>query len=162
MNEQDWKLQRQQLLDRVADLEADVSTWKECAAELGRQLATIRKANSAKAKPNPAKAKPNSAPPGFDAFWSAWPAHHRKADKRRCLEKWVAMGLEAFADEVVKHVEQCKTSKSWADGQYIPAPLVYLNQARFEAPPPPPQRQAGSLDGINYGTEGVNDDGFFS
>lgn len=153
-DESNWKLQRQQLIDRVTDLEADVAMWKEYAAEIGRQLAALRKANSA-------KAKPNSVTPGFDAFWSAWPAHHRKADKRRCLEKWVAMGLEPVAGEVVKHVEQCKTSKAWADGQYIPAPLVYLNQARFEAPPPPPPRQAGSLDGINYGTEGVDDDGFF-
>jgi hypothetical protein len=73
---------------------------------------------------------------GFERFWQSWPAHHRKAAKAQCLRKWTANGCEEMADRIVAHVEASKASDPWRKdgGAFIPAPLVYLNQARYEAP----------------------------
>lgn len=83
-------------------------------------------------KTNPAQ------PDGFAAFWKAWPTDRRKVAKLQCLAKWRNDGLEAQASAIVAHVEAMKRSRDWMknDGEFIPAPLVYLNQARYEAPTP--------------------------
>lgn len=77
-----------------------------------------------------------SVPDGFIRFWSAWPQHKRKAGKDQCSRLWVANGLESFADRIVRHVESMGHSVDWTkdNGQFIPAPLVYLRQARYDAP----------------------------
>lgn len=73
---------------------------------------------------------------GFDRFWSAWPASRRKAGKPQCIAKWHTRGCERIADQIVAAVEASKHSEDWLKdgGQYIPAPLTWLNQARWEAP----------------------------
>jgi hypothetical protein len=75
-------------------------------------------------------------PEGFSRFWAAWPRNPRKAAKPQCLARWVSANLEGRASEVVAHVEACKRSSDWIKdgGSYIPAPLVYLRQDRFDAP----------------------------
>lgn len=142
--------------DRIQELEAEVAMWKEYAAELGRQLAALRKAKASKATP--------SMTPGFERFWAAWPASSRKANKKGCLAKWNSAGLEMFAEQIVQHVEAMKLSRDWTkdDGAFIPAPLVYLNQERYTAPAGPAVQRAGSLAGIRYTTEGIDHDGFFN
>jgi hypothetical protein len=72
--------------------------------------------------------------PGFAAFWAAWPTSDRKQAKGKCLEAWKKAGAEPQAALVVAHVERMKSSSLWTrdGGQYIPAPLVYLNQRRWE------------------------------
>lgn len=73
---------------------------------------------------------------GFERFWTAFPASTRKAARLQCWNKWKAKGLEAHADAIVAHVVAMASSEAWTKdgGQYIPAPLTYLNQARWEAP----------------------------
>lgn len=73
-------------------------------------------------------------PPGFARFWSAWPKNDRKEAKGKCLEAWRKAKAEAVADAVVAHVERMKASPAWTkdNGQFVPAPLVYLNQRRWE------------------------------
>lgn len=73
---------------------------------------------------------------GFDAFWKAWPSSTRKAAKAQCLEKWQGKGLASIAATVIEHVAAMAKSEQWTKdkGQFVPAPLVYLNQARWEAP----------------------------
>ena len=41
---------------------------------------------------------------------------------------------EEQTEEIIKHVESCKTSDGWLknNGEFIPAPLVYLNQQRWD------------------------------
>jgi uncharacterized protein YdaU (DUF1376 family) len=73
-------------------------------------------------------------PPGFARFWAAWPKHFRKESRGKCLEAWDRAGCEAIAASVVAHVERKKASTEWLKdgGEYIPAPLVYLNKRRWE------------------------------
>jgi hypothetical protein len=70
----------------------------------------------------------------FNRFWDAWPSHHRKGNKPKCFEVWKATGCEDRADHIVRHVEWSKATDGWRDdgGKYIPAPLVYLNQHRWD------------------------------
>lgn len=71
---------------------------------------------------------------GFDKFWAAWPKSIRKGGKSECQKKWVKLNCEAQADQIIKHVEWMKTTDQWrkSDGSFIPAPLVYLNQQRWD------------------------------
>lgn len=82
---------------------------------------------------------------GFEKFWRAWPKHPRKGAKASCLAKWKKGYYETCADQIIKHVEWMKTTDQWRkdSGAYIPAPLVYLNQQRWdgaEIPEPKPGR----------------------
>jgi hypothetical protein len=83
------------------------------------------------------KAKPSqdTLPPGFERFWAAWPPHKRKDDKRACVARWKVRGYEEIADQIVSNVQAWKLSDDWAKdgGNFIPAPLVYLNSQRWEA-----------------------------
>lgn len=73
-------------------------------------------------------------PPGFAEFWKTWPSNDRKQAKGKCLEAWKKAHAERDAALILAHVESLKTSASWRDkgGQFIPAPLVYLNNRRWE------------------------------
>lgn len=71
----------------------------------------------------------------FIRFWDAWPAGHpRKVNKPKCYEVWQRAGCEALVDHIVAHVTQLKGSEQWREqnGKYIPGPLVYLNQQRWD------------------------------
>ena len=71
---------------------------------------------------------------GFDRFWAAWPKSPRKGGKSECQKKWVKHYCETQTDQIVKHVEWLKTTEQWlkSNGAFIPAPLVYLNQQRWD------------------------------
>jgi len=73
-------------------------------------------------------------PPGFASFWKAWPSTDRKQAKGKCLDAWKKANAERDAAVVLAHVESLKESASWRknDGEFIPAPLVYLNNRRWE------------------------------
>lgn len=87
--------------------------------------------------------------PGFAAFWAAWPTSDRKQAKGKCLEAWKKAGAEPQAALVVAHVERMKASSEWLrdGGRYIPAPLVYLNQRRWEGVEEVVQAPSGRLPG---------------
>lgn len=75
---------------------------------------------------------------GFDEFWAAWPrntaTYTRKGAKAACLKRWVAGYHETQAAQIVAHVKWLSTTADWLKdgGAYIPAPLVYLNQQRWD------------------------------
>jgi hypothetical protein len=73
-------------------------------------------------------------PPGFARFWLVWPKNDRKEARGKCLDAWRKAKAESMADAVVAHVERMKGSAAWTKdgGQFVPAPLVYLNQRRWE------------------------------
>lgn len=77
---------------------------------------------------------PKGEPVGFEEFWAAWPASGRKQSKGKCLEAWRKQKVEFVTDEVIRHLDSLKTSSDWKKngGEFIPAPLVYLNQRRWE------------------------------
>lgn len=70
----------------------------------------------------------------FEKFWTAWPKSPRKGGKSTCKAKWEKMGLDLDADQIIKHIEWMKTTDQWKEknGAYIPAPLVYINQMRWD------------------------------
>ena len=71
---------------------------------------------------------------GFDRFWNCYPKTPRKGAKGECQKKWVKYYCENQADQIVKHIEWMKTTEQWlkGNGAFIPAPLVYLNQQRWD------------------------------
>ena len=70
----------------------------------------------------------------FDKFWTAWPKSDRKGGKSVCMARWKKGLYDGCADQIIKHVEWMKTTDSWRkdQGAFIPAPLVYLNQQRWD------------------------------
>jgi len=76
--------------------------------------------------------------PDFERFWNAWPKnggrYSRKGGKAACLAIWNKRYHFTQADQIIKHVEWLKTTADWLkdQGAYIPAPLVYLNQQRWD------------------------------
>ena len=87
-----------------------------------------------KEPPNPRK-RGDGEPPGFQRFWAAWPSSQRKVARAQCLRRWLRAGCEDFADRVVASVEAHKASADWTkdNGGFVPAPIVWLNQSRWEA-----------------------------
>ncbi len=72
--------------------------------------------------------------PGFAEFWKAWPSNDRKQAKGKCLDAWKKAHAERDAALILAHVESLKQTQSWRknSGEFIPAPLVYLNNRRWE------------------------------
>lgn len=79
------------------------------------------------------KASPSHPPGGgrFPEFWQAWPKNDRKQDKKACAAKWTKEGLDALADTILADVRAKRGTRKWAEG-FIEAPLVYLNNRRWE------------------------------
>lgn len=75
-----------------------------------------------------------AAPDGFERFWKSWPVTDRKQAKGKCLAAWKKASAERDAAVILAHVEFLKSTESWRKdgGQFIPSPLVYLNQRRWE------------------------------
>lgn len=90
--------------------------------------------------PIPKKKDSSSAEPTagrFDDFWRCWPKSPRKVAKAECRKRWEARRLDAKADLILADVQVQKNSQQWRSG-FEPAPLTYLNQARWEDSEPQP------------------------
>ena len=85
---------------------------------------------------------------GFEKFWKAWPASTRKGAKSECRKKWEKHYCETQADQIIKHVEWLKTTEQWikSNGAFIPAPLVYLNQQRWDGAEVPEIKPKETID----------------
>lgn len=70
-------------------------------------------------------------PPGFVAFWAAYPATRRRIDKGPCAAFWRREKLEPLADEIVGHVTAMTKTEAWREG-YEPAPMKYLRGRRWQ------------------------------
>ena len=87
-------------------------------------------------------------PPGFAKFWDTWPTNDRKQAKGKCLDAWKKASAERDAALVLAHVEALKNGAWLRDGgQFVCAPLVYLNQRRWEGVDLENQAQGGLLAG---------------
>jgi hypothetical protein len=73
----------------------------------------------------------NSDP--FVEFWESYPSTRRKADKKRC-ETAFRLLTDEEKERAIKALELWKKTDDWKknNGQYIPAPLVYLHQKRWD------------------------------
>lgn len=101
---------------------------------------------------NPPTPKGADELPGFAEFWKTWPANDRKAAKGKCLDAWRKAGAEADVQAVLAHVNRLKTSLGWVKqgGEFIPAPLVYINQRRWEGADDDEAAGAGNGVGVHF------------
>lgn len=70
----------------------------------------------------------------FEMFWAAYPQCFRKANKKGCKAKFIKIkDLENIFPDIISSLEMQKRSKQWneQDGQFIPAPLTWINQERW-------------------------------
>lgn len=69
-------------------------------------------------------------------FWNMWPTHKRKTNKSGCLAHWNSHNLDDQADTISTAVQRAARSTDWLkdNGEYIPMPLTWLRQARWDAP----------------------------
>ena len=70
---------------------------------------------------------------GFDRWWSRYPKERRIA-KSKCARLWHRKDLEPRADQVIAVLASDVASAQWCrdDGQYIPLPMTWLSQDRFD------------------------------
>ena len=70
----------------------------------------------------------------FDDFWKAYPSTPRKGGKAKCKQVWDKTYCDTQAEQILKHINWLKTTEQWLklNGAFIPAPLVYLNQQRWD------------------------------
>lgn len=68
-------------------------------------------------------------PSAFDQFWAAYP---KKVGRKPCETKWKSKKLDALANRILKDISLRKQrDRQWIAG-YVPNPLTYLNQERWE------------------------------
>ena len=79
--------------------------------------------------PLPPKHEP-PIPPGFDAFWNAYP---KKVGKPKALQAFKRQ-VKGRLTELMAGLERWKAY--WTDPQYIPHPATFLNDRRWEDQPP--------------------------
>ena len=84
----------------------------------------------------------------FEDFWKAWPSSPRKGAKSSCKKVWDKSYCDTQADQIIKHLAWMKTTEQWlkANGAFIPAPLVYLNQQRWDGAEVPEMASKPALD----------------
>lgn len=101
---------------------------------------------------NPPTPDGGDVPPGFAEFWKTWPPNDRKQAKGKCLAAWKKAGAERDAAAVLAHVERLKDSESWKKqgGQFVPAPLVYLGQRRWEGADDDAAEGVGAGVGVHF------------
>ncbi len=77
-------------------------------------------------------------PPGFTAWWETYP---RKVGKQAAAKAWRRLKLEPEAERIIAATVAHAKSEQWRrdGGQYVPNPLTYLNQGRYDDPPPDQQ-----------------------
>ena len=70
----------------------------------------------------------------FSEFWNAYPNCKRKGSKTKCQSVWQKQNFDSVAEQIISHVKAMAISDDWVkdSGKYIPAPLVYLNQQRWD------------------------------
>jgi hypothetical protein len=70
----------------------------------------------------------------FSEFWDAYPNGKRKGSKAQCLTVWQKQNFDSVAEQIIAHVTAMASSDDWSkdSGKYIPAPLVYLRQQRWD------------------------------
>lgn len=110
----------------------DKEFFSECKRGASKTKAKPRR--TARPEAEKRREEEEKTPVGFSRFWAAWPKSDRKEARGKCLEVWVKAEAEAHADRIVSHVERLKVSQGWTKdaGQFIPAPLTYLNKRKWE------------------------------
>jgi hypothetical protein len=84
--------------------------------------------------------------PNFLTWWKAYP---NKKNKQQALKSWHGADLESIDQEpLLRILNLQKRQSEWTkdNGQYVPHPSTYLNQARYMDDPAEIQKQSGPSD----------------
>lgn len=96
-----------------------------CGHEENNTDAVLTSGSGDKEKPS---AKTASRSARFPEFWAAYPC---KEGKKPCEAKWKAKNLDRLADVILADIAlRSEKHYRWLDG-FIPNPLTYLNQERW-------------------------------
>lgn len=88
----------------------------------GNETATIQSHN------HNHKDKPTSR---FEEFWKIYP---KKIAHKPCEAKWKARRLDRLADQIIENVrDRIEGDSQWLKG-FVPNPLTYINQDRWDDP----------------------------
>ena len=85
------------------------------------------------------------APPGFQAFWSAYPTGHA-TDRGGLLALWRRSSLEDDSRAVLDGLAAWKGSERWREG-YVVKARKFLEERHWEVPPPAPKAKPQALGG---------------
>ena len=124
-------------------------------AKEGKSPHTPLKGESEEEKKDPPQ-RGRAREDGFDAlferFWQAYPGP-RKTDKRKCRAKFAAIlresdQPEAMLQRILDGIDRWRKTRDWTDdnGDYICAPLVWLNNGRWDAEVEPAKPRTSSPD----------------
>lgn len=88
----------------------------------GNETATIQSHNHTKTKPTTGR---------FAEFWEIYP---KKIARKPCEVKWKARRLDRLADQIIQNVkDRIEGDSRWLRG-YVPNPMTYINQDRWDDP----------------------------
>ena len=85
---------------------------------------------------------------GISTLGEPMPELFETGFERFCRKKWEKHYCETQADQIIKHVEWLKTTEQWikSNGAFVPAPLVYLNQQRWDGAEVPEIKPKETID----------------
>lgn len=100
----------------------------------GSVTKTVTREEKRRSNTPPTPKGEQAEPAGFVRFWAAWPKSARKGGKAKCLQVWWRARLEPQAEAICRHVKAMSEEPDWTKdaGAFVPAPLVYLNQRRWD------------------------------
>ena len=85
---------------------------------------------------------------GISTLGEPMPELFETGFERFCRKKGEKHYCETQADQIIKHVEWLKTTEQWikSNGAFVPAPLVYLNQQRWDGAEVPEIKPKETID----------------
>ena len=92
----------------------------------------------------------------FEHWWGQYPGF-RKANQSKCRVKFEKLDISEQRLAFI-HVRECiERHPDWQDPQFICAPLVYLNQRRWENAIPGKKDMAAPTEGFSRDTTNLRD-----
>lgn len=125
--------------ERVPFFPETVPFFPDKSTENGTRNLLLNHKESIKEK-NIKKENDSALPEGFAVFWDAYPKHPRKQSKGKCLEIWKRKKYEQHTQEIIRHLEFCKSEWKKDDNKYVPMPSSYLNKQGWDGWEPVEER----------------------
>lgn len=126
-----------------------VEVIEDNAPRIAKEVIQVAKETESPSPKPVAEKKPSVAKSIYDEmfgrFWSAYPSEcPRKTDKKKCLARFCTImkdskNPETLFDAMMNGLEQWKKCSTWNkdEGQFIRAPLVWLNNENWKDCPMP-------------------------
>lgn len=134
--------------DRSSDMASDMASGRSCDMANGMASDRAEKNSyiTSRARKTKTKTKTktvNPLNPLFDRFWEAYPKKVAKEVARKAFEK--VSPDEVLLSAILKAIDAQKRTAQWTkdNGEFIPHPSTWLNQARWEDKVQPGGKRVG-------------------